>query len=202
MGRKPVTKDRKNDEQTRNGWIEKLSPIYLQNGLKSFSMEDVSKLLGVSKATLYKHFHSREEIISLALQGKLESIGLFKKQLLNEELSYVERYTEAMKTFMNEAGGISTLFLSDLQSLYPEIWRQVNYFIDYVISILTDFYARGIEQNIFRPIHPAILSLSDRLMFTALSDASFLTAHQLTLSEAFMQYFEIRLHGVFLTQHE
>ena len=40
----------------------------MKNGLRKFTMDDISMKLGVSKATVYKHFSSRTEILEAVVQ--------------------------------------------------------------------------------------------------------------------------------------
>ena len=63
MGRKPVDKERIDDPELKSAWIKQLSPIYLRNGLTRFTMDDIASKLSISKATLYKYYASREEIL-------------------------------------------------------------------------------------------------------------------------------------------
>ena len=69
MGRKPVEKKRINNPSIRDKWIAELIPVYMENGLKKFTMNDISKELGVSKATIYKHFTSQTEILEVEKSG-------------------------------------------------------------------------------------------------------------------------------------
>lgn len=160
-------------------------------------MDAVAKHLDVSKATLYKHFSSREEIIETALAVKLEDIGSFKESLFDDSLPYLDRYFRAIHIFFAEISGISTEFLADLKTLYPETWKKVAFFREYAASQLQLFYKQGIELGYFNNISPILLVASDKMFFDNISDPDFLQENGLSLQSAFRDYFTLRTGGLF-----
>lgn len=200
MGRKPVSKERVDNPQQREEWVRILLPIYIKNGLKRFSMDEVAKQLDISKATLYKHFRSREEIIEQALIVKLNDIGSFKEMLFDESQPYLDRYFNSIHLFFSEISGISTEFLLDLKNLYPQIWKRVEFFREYATTLLKAFYQKGIESGIFNNIDPTILVLNDKMFFDAISEPEFLINNGLSIQKAFRDYFTLRTKGLFQQQ--
>ncbi len=197
VGRKPVTKERIDNPLQKEEWVRVLLPVYIKNGLKKLSMNEVAKQLKISKATLYKHFSSREEIIEMALMVKLNDIGSFKEMLFDETQPYIDRYFNSIHLFFAEISGISTDFLLDLKRLYPDIWKRVEFFREYAATLLKAFYSKGIEGGVFNDIDPAILVLNDKMFFDAISDPEFLIQNELTLQKAFRDYFTLRTQGLF-----
>ncbi|CAN5356331.1 TetR/AcrR family transcriptional regulator [soil metagenome] len=197
VGRKPVSKERREDPQQKEAWARVLLPIYIKNGLQKFSMDEVAKQLSISKATLYKHFKSREEIIETALIVKLNDIGSFKEMLFDESQPYLDRYFNSIHLFFAEISGISNEFLLDLKKLYPEIWKRVEFFREYAATMLKAFYQKGIEIGVFNDVDPTILVLNDKMFFDAISDPEFLIQNGLSLQKAFRDYFTLRTQGLF-----
>ncbi len=196
MGRKPVDKKRVNNPERKKEWLHTITPLYIKHGLKHFSMNEVSKQLGVSKATLYKHFSSREQILAEALDLKLSEIANFKDDLFDESLPYMERYFRSSKVFLTEIGGISTEFLADLKELYPALWEKVVFFRSYASSLLMRFYQLGSENGVFHDIDPSILVINDKLFFDAISDPDFLKENNISIQKAFRDYITLRLNGL------
>jgi hypothetical protein len=197
LGRKPVKKERIDNPLQKEEWARVLLPIYIKIGLKKLSMDEVAKQLKISKATLYKHFRSREEIIEMALLVKLNDIGSFKEMLFDENQPYIDRYFNSIHLFFAEISGISTEFLLDLKNLYPQIWKRVEFFREYAATLLKAFYSKGVEGNVFNDIDPAILVMNDKMFFDAISDPEFLINNGLSLQKAFRDYFTLRTQGLF-----
>lgn len=198
MGRKPVNKTRIDNKEQKEAWVRTLLPIYVNNGLKRFTMDDIAGHLEISKTTLYKHFRSREEILELALEVKLADIGSFKEDLFDEEQPFMDRYFNAMRTFFREISGISTEFLGELKHTYPHIWKKVDFFREYAANLLKIFYHHGIEQGFFHDINPLVLVINDKLFFQTISDPDFLKENKLSMQDAFHDYFKLRCYGLFV----
>ena len=196
MGRKSLNKERKDNPKKKLEWIEILIPYFQKNGLKSITMDEVASVLNKSKATVYKYFKSKEEIIEFGLGNKLEHIQHFEEILKDENTPYLDRYFKSIEHLTLHISDISNLFLSDLKHLYPEIWKRVSAFIEYAISIIIDYYKEGINLNIFDNINPSLMAMSDRYFFASLSDPDFLISNNLSITEAFNQYFRMKFFGI------
>jgi AcrR family transcriptional regulator len=159
-------------------------------------MDNVAELLDVSKATVYKYFKSREEIVELCVAVKLDEIQHFSGILTDEKTPFLDRYFLSLEDLTKNVADISNTFLSDLKHLFPETWETVNNFIEYALQILQQYYVEGIAKGMLRKVKPSLMVMSDRFFLQALSDPDFLDSHQLTLKEAFRQYFEMKFFGI------
>jgi len=197
MGRKSLPKPRLNDQQRKQAWAEELFARFQENGLRAVTMDEAASMLGVSKATLYKYFRSREEILACALGWKLDNIRRFREHLADPNLSYVDRFLGALGLASAELSSISTIFLADLRSLYPSLWEQIQVFIAQSLQDLRAFYEEGIAQGALANVHPGVLVATDESFFQRLADPDFLAAEDLTLREALGHYFTLKFGGLF-----
>ncbi len=197
MGRKPVTKPRILNPETRAAYVEKIGPTLMQQGLKTYNMNELAQLIGVSKATLYKHFRSREEIFSEVVDRKIEQIMRFDDILKDQSISFRMRYEEAVQMGSIQMAGISNAFLLDLKRLFPDLWHKVMLFQEFVTASLEAFYKEGIEDGILGDHDPKFLALTDQIFISSLSDPEFLINNQLTLPAAIDSYFGFKRTGIF-----
>ncbi len=197
MGRKPVEKKRINDPQVRKAWIKQLMPIYMKNGLKKFTMDDISLKLGVSKATIYKHFSSRLEILEAVVGLKVQEIAAYEEFTRNEEVPYVTRYQNAIKSASLRLAGISTQFLLDLRELYPELWERIMSLQFFAAERAKNFYQEGVDKGILNDFDPAWLAITDKIFLIGLSHPQFLIENNMTLQEALDNYFRLKSQGIF-----
>lgn len=196
MGRRSTNKTRNIDPERQAEWIALLSPHFRDKGIKNFSMDDMAEVIGISKATLYKYFKSRDEIVALYITDKIARSAGFVTRLHDETLPYIDRYKNAVAYFCQTVADTSVLLLADLKELYPDIWLMIDQFRDYSTKILTEYYERGIKEGIFNPIHTAILAAGDQYALTILTDPEFLKKTDMTLGEAIEEYFELRANGI------
>lgn len=197
MGRKPVNKDRIEDPDLKASWINKLSPVYLRNGLTKFTMDDISFKLGVSKATLYKYYSSREEILDDVVQKRINEIVELENDLSDGNITFTIRYYNTIKKASMMLAEMSNQFLSDTRQLYPELWVQMKNFQDRALYAAEAFYKNGIEAGIMNPINPRILALTDKMFIRSVADERFFEDYDVSLQEIFDGYFEMKSHGIF-----
>jgi AcrR family transcriptional regulator len=197
MGRKPLPKSRVQDAERKQAWAAELFEHFQAHGLRSLTMDQAAALLGVSKATLYTYFRSKEEILQAALAWKFQGIARFQVQLFNREIPYWERFTQAMRIAAEETTAIRTEFLAELRSAYPRVWEQVDAFIRESSDALRRFYADGIEAGALARVHPGIMVAADEAFFRYLAEPANLEREGLKLNEALSHYFALKYGGLF-----
>lgn len=196
MGRQSVEKKRIKDPRKREDWVELLLPYFIQNGIKATPIDEVVAILGKSKATVYKHFESHHEIVSLVIARKLNDLKHFVPILGDSSKSYQERYVLAVAYISKHLGDVSNVFLSDLKDVYPDLWNLINSFKLLALNELRTFYISGIQDGTFEDINPDLMVLSDELFFDALTNPEYLTSKGLNLQAAFESYFKMRFNGI------
>jgi len=195
MGRNAVTKERNANPKKRDLYIVKLTETFKKHGLKKFSMDSIAAELKVSKATLYHYFSSKDEMVEICLMNVIGQLGNFESITKDNSISFETRFYRMLELFSGTFTDISNLFLADLQDEYPQLWKQVQTFIEYVTQVLTDFYNEGKKEGIFPDIHTSILVMSDRMFFNAISDVEFMQKNNITLRTAFDEYFRMKCFG-------
>ncbi len=196
MGRKSLNNERKDNPKRKMEWVKMVLPHFLEKGIANLPMDEVAKILDKSKATIYKYFKSREEILELGMEGMFSEIMEFESMLNNKEIEFTQRYFMAINHLSQHIAGISILFLDDLKKLHPELWERVNSFRMATLAILKEYYKEGIDLKIFKNISPSLMIASDNYFFTIMADPDFLKENDLNMQNAFEQYFKMKLYGI------
>ena len=197
MGRKPVNKKRKSDPIRQLRWAEAAWQYFQDHGLQQPKMDQVATALGISKATLYKYFRTKDELVEASLGWKLARLRYFEELLVQEGLSYFERYFDSLRYVSKELAGISNRYLSELERHYPKSWKAIEEFHIDCLRIVTDFYELGMnEGKLNQKLKLKVLVAQDELWFNALADGAFLERYGMSLEEAFEQYYLLKLNGM------
>ncbi|MFT6027321.1 MAG: AcrR family transcriptional regulator, partial [Bacteroidia bacterium] len=195
-GRQSLVKKRIKDPKKREFWIDELLPHFIKRGIKAVPIDEVVSILGKSKATIYKHFESHHEIVSLVTARKLDDLKHFVPILSDQSKSYQDRYMLAVACISKHLGDVSNVFLSDLKEVYPDLWQLINTFKLMALSELKTFYISGTQEGTFADLDPDLMVLSDELFFDVLTNAEYLTSKGLNLQVAFESYFKMRFYGI------
>lgn len=132
-------------------YYRKIADLFMRFGIKSVSMDDISRSLGISKKTLYLHTASKQDLVGKILDNYLceekEQISEIKERALDaihELLLIANHVTEMLKK-------LSPNTLYDLRKYYGEHWSKME--SDRHTMIYEDIKRnldRGIEQGLYR----------------------------------------------------
>lgn len=195
MGRKPIQKDRSRNEEKREKWIRECIKYFDRSGIKNATMDDVAELLDISKATIYNHFKSKDEMVQTAVAMLLNEIREYENILSDRSLPYLMRYYKGMRYYAKKLTGISPRLVDDVKSGYPDLWNYIEMFRNQFSFVIGKYYEEGVTSGILKEFNISVLVGMDRWFLDALLNSDYLQQNDLTLDEAFDQYFKIKFDG-------
>jgi AcrR family transcriptional regulator len=196
MGRIPVNKPRVQNITKQKEIAAALFDIFMEEGFIVQSTEKICELSGKSKATLYKYFESKKEIIQFIIQNKLQSISQFGELITDEKIDHKTRYLNAVSLTINAIEGITPIFLKDVSIAYPDLFKMILDLKELSLNLLKEFYADGIRKNVFIDLTAEMLVMNDDLFFTAILESDFMETKETNLKTLFEGYFKIRFNGI------
>ena len=171
-------------------YLIKLLPVIKQRGLSHARIEDLVRAMGISKATFYKHFSSKEEVI----EGVVTLIaGYFSQSsgiLENAASPYLERFQQAFQHSLLIASYLSDAFLLDLKQAHLALWEQIQQAQQQRQRCLQQLYQDGRMAGIFQPLNARVVVLQDEVALRMLVDPLFLMEHDLTVGAALNDWYE------------
>lgn len=131
--------------------ISRISDLFKKYSIKSITMDDIAKELGISKKTLYKHFENKNDIVYQVTQGVLKSEyeGLYKlfKQYSNaiDQLLVTSKYIASNLRFLNPS------LTYDMNKYYPHIWEKlISQRRESILNLINQNLKTGIEQGLYQ----------------------------------------------------
>ncbi len=125
--------------------------IFMRQGIKSVTMDDVARGLGISKKTLYQHVENKsdliEQVMHFHLASEITEIETIREQSNDsiEELLNLSRYTTQLLREMNP------IIISDLKRYHKEAWSQLETLhLQQIYIFIRANIEKGIEQGLYR----------------------------------------------------
>ncbi len=132
--------------------------LFVERGFAATRLEDVAKLAGVSKGTLYLYFTNKEELFKAVVRENiLPTLGAAEETVATFDGSSAELFHLLMLKWWQQVGatkisGLSKLIMAEAGN-FPELAR---FYHEEVISrsdaMLRSVLQRGIERKEFRPV--------------------------------------------------
>lgn len=197
MGRKSLSRKRKNISPKVNIWLGELLLRLQYEDLDKLTMDDIARLVGKSKSTIYEYFESKEDIFLAACQTRISFLVESGLKEAQQEYSTVERYERLVELFAEGTAGISIYFLQSIKQNYPKAWEVIEAFTNNYIDLLKEQYKQGMAEGIYNPISIELLGFLDRLFVTqVVTNPDFFSDEQYTISNLVRDYLKLRLHGL------
>ncbi|PIE83912.1 MAG: hypothetical protein CSA07_04880 [Bacteroidia bacterium] len=116
-----MTEEGAKGQQARTCVLNTAARLMRQRGIKPVTMSDIATESGTSKRTIYQMFADKETLIKCVLY---EDVACAVPEDIRRVSNPVEWLLTVMRWAIWEASTTHHLFYTDLQRLYPELWRE------------------------------------------------------------------------------
>ncbi len=135
-------------EQNKERIIRAALELFLVRGIRKTAMTDIAQNAGLSPATIYNHFGSKEDLVYATVKHFVTSAGADFRKIVEGNLPFLEKLEQVLLYKQEIFGQYQGELLQTIVSDNSEI-RQ---FIDsvYLVEIrqtLNDFYEQGKRQG-------------------------------------------------------
>jgi AcrR family transcriptional regulator len=192
------------DEQKKQQQQEKLIMKVLGNirdmQFASMNMEDMAKLMGISRATLYKYFANKEEIFENFTNGLIQYIESKQLSDVTEEtlMTYFQLVFEQSTSL---ALLVPDSFLQQLKDMYPEMHNRLVRAMEERNKQTIAFYRFGMEKGFFRQLNPHLL-IKQQQLFETLFNVKFLMQNQLTVEQALWDFYYLQKEQLLFERYQ
>lgn len=181
-------------QQIKIKLLNKIIPIVtVQSGFQQLTMEEIARTTDVSRATLYKYFSSKEEMVAgivETLTGYIEELR--EPSMDDEDESFGLSFQLIFEQSLSSVGKMSELFLSELESVYPDLYEKLNMTIEKRNQRVLEFYSIGKKRGIFNPVNGGLLVLQDTLLLREITSLKYLLQNQTTMQQVLMDYYQLK----------
>ena len=179
--------------------IEIASEQFSRYGVRTITMEDIARLAGVSKKTIYQEFKDKKELVKEAFSVNLIHDQHRLTEILEVEDGVIEHLLHTSKMVRERLTTLNPMVLLEIQKYFPEVWEMFTEFKEKVIvTDIVNVIEKGKRLGYFRPeINAKILAnMRVNQITAAMNPANFDkdVDNMVTLHMAMMDHF---LHGIF-----
>lgn len=119
--------------------------LFMRYGVRSISMDDIARHLGVSKKTLYQHFADKDELVLTVSHCYLQRYITQFDSVRNEAKNPVEELAKISVCMKQNLEAMNPALLYDLQKFHPKAWSE---WIAFKGKYLRDSIVRNLNQGI------------------------------------------------------
>ena len=134
-----------------NQFLQKATELFIENGAKTLTMDDVAKEFGMSKKTIYQKYKNKESLLEDVLGFKLNEI-IQKMQKLDVEVdNAVERMFCRDEQIEKAVKSNDSMLIKQLMKYYPSMFnKHMLNFSEKFAEVLVRNIEKGREQGYYR----------------------------------------------------
>jgi AcrR family transcriptional regulator len=126
--------------------------LFFSRGFVRVTSDEIARRLGISKATLYKLFPTKEAILRAVVSDFLTStLARVEELLADSRLSFVDKLAALFGFVGGQIAQVGPVLVQDIQKSMPRIWRMIDDFRrDKIFKNFKAILESGRRQGLFR----------------------------------------------------
>lgn len=178
--------------------IKEAFNLFWRYGIKSVTMDDIAKELGISKRTIYQHYPDKEAIVVLAVQQELDIQQYQMDKMDAENLNPIAEMIRASDYMRISLAHMNPVLFNDLKKYHPQAWDLFyKYKHQYIIKGIRDNLIKGQQMFLYRKdINVEILSLLRIEQVEMAFDPTIFPADRFNMMNVQMEFVHHFLRGI------
>ena len=190
--------------------LEGTIKAFNEKGLK-FTMDDVAKILGMSKKTIYTVFRDKESMFLAMVDYMFDSIKESEQQIVEDDaLSTVEKIRRILGVIPESYRDVDFRQLYLLKDKYPVIYKQVEKRLEtgwHMLSVLVsgeneELLEQGMAEGVVRKVSIPIVKMMLEATVEQFFQRDILIQSRLSYLEALDEVVSILVNGIVVPEAE
>lgn len=136
--------------ELRDRIIEVSSDLFMSNGCKSVTMDEVAAANGISKRTLYEHFKDKTNLLEECLLMMEEKMKMLGEKAFSGSKSIIELVCLEHESQSDMMINMRIRFFEELKKYYPDLYDKMHKrFTDFHKVTTRKFLERGQKEGLF-----------------------------------------------------
>ncbi len=178
--------------------LNKVRNLYRKYGIKSVTMDDVSRELGISKKTLYQYVQDKDDLVQQVINLDLTSQHYYLLESCNENLNAIEELAEIARCISYMLKEYSAVTEYDLRKYYPDLYiriREVRR--ERILKFTLDNLMKGKNEGIYRAnLNVDIISKLSLAHIDSIFESEIITISEFLEPKFFLEYFQYHTRGI------
>lgn len=137
--------------ETKDRILHSAAALFMRNGIKSVSMDDIAAHLAMSKKTLYKWFENKDQIVVGVMQQHLTEEEGDCCQIAESAENALDELFKLMDWGQQMMADIHPSIFYDLQKYYPQAWQLwLAHKEHFILHRIIDNLRRGMAEGLYR----------------------------------------------------
>tara|TARA_R110000737_G_C14617701_1_gene492291 strand:+ start:3632 stop:4189 length:558 start_codon:yes stop_codon:yes gene_type:complete len=122
----------------------------MKYGIKSVSLDDISRGIGISKKTIYQYFENKKGLIHEVIENHIMKDEAEITSIITEAEDAIDEMLQVAKHVLIFLRNMSPSMMFDTKKYYPQIWERVeNQHFGFILNTVVENIKRGQEEGFY-----------------------------------------------------
>ena len=132
--------------------LSKAGELFFSYGLKSVSMDDISRHAAISKKTIYRSFDDKTQLVERLVDELLKDTNQHLEKCSAESQNAIQQAVLTTGTPVQVVRKISPTFFFELEKFCPGVWKSIDkHNRHFLMPLIAENLRRGIKEELYRP---------------------------------------------------
>lgn len=178
--------------------LQKATELFFRYGIRSVSMDDLSRALGISKKTLYQIVPNKDSLVyeSVALAQQVEE--QLMRQVSDNAKDAIDQIFQASQYHLEQMRALTPTLLYDLRKYYPKSWKLIEESTQTEhVRVIVANLERGIAEGYYRAdMRPEVIARLFAKMQLALIEDEQFSDPKFSSIDLHVEAFRYHLRGI------
>ena len=172
--------------------------LYSKYGIKSITMDDLCRELGISKKTLYQHVDDKQDLIRKVIGHEIKMQRNAMEKMFQTEMNAIDELMHVNKQIHLSQSIHSPTFYFDLKKYYPDIYNEwIEYKRKRMYEMIMRNLEKGIAEGLFRKDMDARIISKLHVARVEMMHASTIIEEEEYSTASFIdEIFNYHIHGI------
>lgn len=172
--------------------------LFMRYGLKSVTMDDIARELGISKKTLYQFVDNKSDLIEQIFKQKIELEKELMQQIREQSTDAVDEIVKIARYVIQQLKELSPTTMYDLQKYYRNTWRLMESLHQkHIYVIIKENLIRGMKQDLYRQnMNPDVVAKLYVAKTSFVADEDLFPIRDYNLEDLFREFIIYHIHGI------
>lgn len=172
--------------------------LFMRFGIRSVSMDDLARHLGMSKKTLYQHVPDKDELVLMVARAHMERSKALTESIRREARNPIEELARISTCIRSAMESLNPSLLFDLQKFHQRAWNAwLEFKRGYLRESIVRLLRKGMEEGYIREdIDPEVMASMRIEMVQLAFNSELFSGNRFSLSELQEQLYDHFVYGL------
>lgn len=185
-------------ENNQTEIFTRVKELFTKYGIKSVTMDDIARELGISKKTIYTCVKDKEDLVDKIFAAELVYIESVLSSIKVTNINAIAKIIESNKLMHEILNNYHPGVYYDLRKYYPKVYSKLvkaRYSHNY--NAMLNNIEQGKKEGLYRPeINSKIIARLHVLKIETMIESDFVSSFELPKEYVFQEIFKYHMFGI------